>query len=314
MSNDNWEKSLLEKLAMEQFKESRRSRRWGIFFKSLAFLYVLVIIGLMLPDEFSNTKLEEEGVTAIVEIKGVISDATEASADNVIHGLRKAFKYEHTKGVILRINSPGGSPVQSSYIYNEIKRLKEKHKEMPVYVVVTDICASGGYFIAAAADKIYVNKSSIVGSIGVLMDGYGFVDTLKKVGAERRLLTAGEHKGLLDPFSPLNPDDQVHVQGLLDQLHEHFISAVKDGRGDRLKENEQLFSGLFWSGEKSIELGLADEYGSSSSVARDVIKAEKLKDFTKREDIFEKFAERMGASMANTLLKVGGLTDSINLR
>lgn len=238
---ENWEKSVIEKLAMEQIRESRRSRRWGIFFKSLAFLYVLAFLFLMIPDDFSDSKLTQDGVTAIVEIKGVISDESEASADNVISGLRDAFEYKHTKGVIIRINSPGGSPVQSSYIHDEINRLSKKYEDIPVYAVVTDICASGGYYIAAAADQIYVDKSSIVGSIGVLMDSYGFVETIDKLGVERRLLTAGEHKGILDPFSPVKEDEKQHVQGLLDELHQHFISAVKSGRGNRLKDDPAVF-------------------------------------------------------------------------
>ncbi len=305
---DGWEKTLLEKLAMEQLNESRRARRWGIFFKSLAFLYVLLFVGLLIPDDLSESKLGED-VTAIIEVKGVISDETEASADNVISALRDAFEYKHTKGIILRINSPGGSPVQSSYIHDEINRLSKEHEDIPVYAVVTDICASGGYYIAAAADQIYVDKSSIVGSIGVLMDGYGFVDTIDKLGVERRLMTAGEHKGILDPFSPVKTDEKEHVQEILDQLHQHFIQAVKAGRGNRLKDDEKIFSGLFWSGEKSIELGLADELGSSSYVAREVIKAETLKDFTKREDVFERFLEKLGASMSASLLKLTGFSN-----
>lgn len=222
---EGWERTLLEKLAMEQLNESRRARRWGIFFKSLAFLYVLAFIGLLVPDTLSESKIGED-VTAIIEVKGVISDETEASADNVISALRDAFEYKHTKGVILRINSPGGSPVQSSYIHDEINRLSKKHEDIPVYAVVTDICASGGYYIASAADQIYVDKSSIVGSIGVLMDGYGFVKTIDKLGVERRLMTAGEHKGILDPFSPVKEVEKQHVQGLLDKLHEHFINQI----------------------------------------------------------------------------------------
>lgn len=308
-----WEKQLLEKLALEQLKEYRRSRRWGIFFKLLAFLYVFVILGLMIPDEISDTSLGKD-VTAIVEVKGVISDDTEASADNVIGGLRKAFKDKHTKGVILRINSPGGSPVQAGYIHDEINRLRKLHEDIPVYAVVTDICASGGYYIAAAADKIYVDKASIVGSIGVLMDGYGFVGTIDKLGIERRLMTSGEHKGILDPFSPIKPEEKQHVQNILDELHTQFINAVKAGRGTRLKDDEQIFSGLFWSGEKSIELGLADALGSSSYVAREVVGAEDLKDFTKREDVFERLADRFGASMAKNFGLLTGLSDTPHLR
>lgn len=308
-----WERSVLEKLALEQINESRRARRWGIFFKSLAFLYVLVFIVMLISDDISDSKLGED-VTAIIEVKGIISDETEASADNVISALRDAFEYKHTKGVILRINSPGGSPVQSSYIHDEINRLSKKYEDIPVYAVVTDVCASGGYYIAAAADQIYVDKSSIVGSIGVLMNGYGFVETIDKLGVERRLMTAGEHKGIMDPFSPVKEFEKQHMQNLLDELHEDFIQAVKDGRGNRLKDDDKIFSGLFWSGEKSIELGLADEFGSSSYVAREVIKAETLKDFTKREDVFQRFAERLGAAMASTFLKISGFSEGFTIR
>jgi protease-4 len=312
--DENWAKSVLERLAMEQVRETRRARRWGIFFKSVFLLYLLVILALMLPDELPDATGSKDGHTAIIEIKGIISDETEASADNVISGLRDAFEDKNTKAVILRINSPGGSPVQSSYIHDEINRLSKKYEDIPVYAVVTDVCASGGYYIASAADQIYVDKSSVVGSIGVLMDGYGFVDTIDKIGVERRLMTAGEHKGILDPFSPVDPFEKQHVQGLLDNLHKHFINAVKDGRGNRLKENDQIFSGLFWSGEEAVELGLADEFGSSSYVAREVVGAEELKDFTKREDVFQKFAEQLGASMTKTFLKVTGMTPELSFK
>ncbi len=312
--DENWARTVLEKVALEQIRETRRARRWGIFFKSLFFLYLLVVVGLMLPDQLSDTGLDKDGHTAIIEVKGVISDDTEASADNVISGMRDAFEDSNTKAVILRINSPGGSPVQSAYIHDEINRLTKKYEEIPLYAVVTDMCASGGYYIASAAEQIYVDKSSIVGSIGVLMDGYGFVDTIEKLGVERRLMTAGEHKGVLDPFSPVNDYEQKHVQSILDNLHKHFIDAVKDGRGSRLKDDDEIFSGLFWSGEESIELGLADALGSSSYVAREIVGVETLKDFTKREDVFEKFAERLGASISNTFVKAAGLSGEISVK
>jgi protease-4 len=313
---ENWERSVLEKLAMAQISEARTARRWGIFFKSLAFLYLLTFLVLMIPDDFTGSQINEkkDGVTAIIEIQGIIADDAEASADNVISGLRDAFEYEHTKAVIVRINSPGGSPVQSSYIHDEIVRLSEKHEDIPVYAVVADICASGGYYIASAADQIYVNKSSIVGSIGVLMDSYGFVDSINKLGVERRLMTAGEHKGIMDPFSPVKEFEKNHLQNVLDELHLHFIDAVKTGRGNRLKDDGKIFSGLFWSGEKSIELGLADGLGSSSYVAREIVQAEKLKDFTRREDVFERFAERFGASISESILKMTGFSSGPSFR
>jgi len=226
----------------------------------------------------------------------------------LVSGLRRAFKDKNTAGVILRINSPGGSPVQSGYVYDEIKRLRKKYPDIKLYAVVTDICASGGYYIASAADEIYADKASIVGSIGVLMDGFGFVDTMKKVGVERRLLTAGKHKGILDPFSPLKPSEVKHVQRLLDSIHQQFIDAVKAGRGDRLADDPQLFSGLFWNGEEGLKLGLVDGLGSSSYVAREIIGEEKVVDYTARPNYFDRFAERIGATMANVLGENLGLT------
>jgi len=202
--------------------------------------------------------------------------------------------------VILRINSPGGSPVQSQTIYDEMKRLRKKYPEIPLYAVVEDICASGGYFVAAGADRIYVSKSSVVGSIGVLMNGFGFTGLMDKLGVERRLLTAGENKGMLDPFSPIDPKDKAHIQTMLGDIHQQFIGVVKEGRGKRLKESPEIFSGLIWTGQKSIDLGLADAIGSLESVARDVVKAEEIVDFTQKEGIAEKFARRFGAAAANT--------------
>ena len=316
--DENWAKSVLEKLALEQIRETRRARRWGIFFKSLLALYLLAIFGMFAADDLSDSSLKDEEHTAIIEVKGVISAETEASADNIISALRDAFEDEKTKGIILRINSPGGSPVQSSYIHDEINRLSKEYEAIPVYAVVADICASGGYYIAAAAEQIYVDKSSIVGSIGVLMDGYGFVDSIDKLGVERRLMTAGEHKGILDPFSPVDEFEKEHVQKLLDNLHKHFIAAVKEGRGSRLKENDKIFSGLFWSGEESVELGLADGFGSSSYVAREIIGAETLKDFTYREDVFTELAKNFGAKMASgfadSVQEVLGLKSELSVR
>lgn len=296
---DGWERELLEKLAMASIIEQRRSRRWGILFKLLTFTYLVILLLLWLPDSLTGdamTTTKEH--TALVEINGVIADDGDASADNVVTALRSAYKDKKTKGVVLRINSPGGSAVQAGYINDEIKRLKAKHPKIPVYAVVTDMAASGGYYIAVAADEIYVDKASIVGSIGVLMSTFGFERGMEKLGVERRLLTAGEHKGILDPFSPLKSEEKQHVQGMLDQVHRQFIQAVKDGRGERLKERDDIFSGLFWSGEESIKLGLADGLGSSSYVARELIGAENLVDYTRSEDLLERFAKRIGASAA----------------
>jgi protease-4 len=238
-----------------------------------------------------------------VELKGVIADTGDASADNIVGALRDAFSDKHTRGVILRINSPGGSPVQAGTINDEIARLRAKYPDVPLYAVVEDICASGGYYVAVAADKIYVDKASIVGSIGVLMDGFGFTGTLDKLGVERRLLTAGENKGFLDPFSPLVPSQRDYAKKMLGEIHQQFIDVVRKGRGTRLKESADTFSGLVWTGQRSIDLGLADALGSVDSVAREVIKAEAIVDFTPRENVVERFAKRFGAAMAESLVR-----------
>jgi len=310
-----WEKDLIQKLASASLNEQRRARRWGIFFKFLTFAYLVTLLVIWMPSTFLDTGLTPGGKhTAVVEVKGVIADDKEASADNIISSLRKAFEDTNTKGVILRVNSPGGSAVQSRYVYDEIRRLREKYPDTPLYAVVTDLCASGGYYMAVAADKIYVDKASIVGSIGVLMNSFGFVDAMEKLGVERRLITAGGHKGIMDPFSPVDSFDEQHVRGMLGRIHQQFIEAVREGRGDRLKENEEIFSGLFWTGEESIELGLADELGSSSYVAREVIEAEEIVDFTSEEDFMERFAKRIGAGAAASLSSFWGMNGNIQLR
>jgi protease-4 len=297
-SNDDWHRDLVNRLAFAAVDEQRRARRWSIFFKILLALYLLLILFLYMPTDWSDLSKASEKYTALVNLKGVISDSTEASADNVITGLRKAFEDENTAGVILRANSPGGSPVQSAYIYDEIKRLRELYPDTPLYAVVTDICASGCYYVVSAADQIYVDKSSIVGSIGVRMDSFGFVDTLEKLGIERRLYTAGKSKGFLDPFTPSKPSDVEHVKVLLESIHTNFIDSVKTGRGDRLKEDTELFTGLVWTGEESLSMGLVDELGSSGYVAREVIGEEEIVEFTEKPDLFERLSERIGTAMA----------------
>ena len=252
--------------------------------------------------------------TALIDLEGVISSNSAASADNLIPSLQAAFKDKGTQGVILRINSPGGSPVQSGYVNDEITRLRALYPKIPLYVVVEDVCASGGYYIAAAADKIYVNKASIVGSIGVLMDGFGFTGAMNKLGVERRLMTAGENKGFMDPFSPRNPKHETFTKGMLNEIHQQFISVVKQGRGKRLKDSPEIFSGLFWSGQKSIELGLADEIGSLESVARDVIKAENIVDFTKHDGFADRLAKRFGACVASAFPGFAAQTGGFVLR
>ena len=292
----NWEREILEKLAMSAIQEQRRSRHWGILFKTLTFLYLFVVLFLAMG-WFGSDGVSIKEHTALVDLQGVIA-SDQASADTVIASLQSAFDDKKTKGVILRINSPGGSPVQAGQIYDEIKRLRAKHPKVPLYAVVDDICASGGYYVAAGADKIFVDKASIVGSIGVLMDGFGFTETMHKLGVERRLLTAGENKGFLDPFSPVDPKQQVFAKQMLEEIHGQFIGIVRQGRGKRLKETPEMFSGLVWSGEKSIQLGLADSLGSVESVARDVIKAEDIVDYTQHEGLAERLAGRLGASVA----------------
>lgn len=294
-----WERGLLEKLVLESLREQRRRRRWGIFFKLIGLTWVGFAL-LMIWNVQHGDAEKAVGIgphTALVQLEGAIGVGAQASAEKIIAGLTAAFDDRNTKGVVLRINSPGGSPVQSGIINDEIIRLRAKHPAIPLYVVVEDICASGGYYVAVAADKIFVDKASIVGSIGVRMDGFGFTELMKKVGVERRLLTAGENKGFLDPFMPEEPQQVEHARSMLGEIHQQFIDVVRKGRGKRLKETPDMFSGLFWSGAKSIELGLADGYGTVNSVARDVIKAEEVRDFTESENIAERFAKRFGASV-----------------
>ncbi len=303
MAEGNWEREVVEKLATATLREQRRARRWGIFFKLLGFAYLTFILLLAL-DWRGEDRLTSGKHTALVEVVGVIDPKGDASADRVTTALQSAFKDKNTQGVVMRINSPGGSPVQAGIIYDEIRRLRGIHPNIPMYAVVEDICASGGYYIASAADKIYVDKASIVGSIGVIMDGWGFTGTMEKLGVERRVLTSGENKAFLDPFSPSDPNQKQHAQSMLDEIHRQFIDVVRKGRGKRLKESPELFSGLLWTGAKSIELGLSDGFGSLDYVAREVIKAEEIVDYTQKENIAERFAKRFGAAMAGVLAKV----------
>ncbi|HET7765260.1 MAG TPA: S49 family peptidase [Burkholderiales bacterium] len=303
MAEADWERGLIEKLAGAALKEQRRARRWGIFFKLLTFAYLTVIILLVLdwraPDSLAGGRH-----TALVDVVGVIDARGDSSADRVTEALQSAFKNKNTAGVILRINSPGGSPVQAGIIYDEIRRLRGLYPNIPMYAVVEDICASGGYYIASAADKIYVDKASIIGSIGVIMDGWGFTGTMEKLGVERRALVSGENKAFLDPFAPVDEKQKRHAQSMLDDIHKQFIDVVRKGRGKRLKETPDVFSGLMWTGDRSIELGLADGFGSVDYVAREVIKAEDVLDFTRKQDFTERFARRFGATLAGALSKV----------
>ncbi|MGR9114436.1 MAG: signal peptide peptidase SppA [Gammaproteobacteria bacterium] len=311
---EGWEREMIEKLAFAAVTEQRRARRWGVFFKLLMFVYLLAIFGVAMYPQFKEdfgVGDAGDGHTAVIDVVGVIAEDKEANADVIIQGLRDAVKDKNTKGIILHINSPGGSPVQSDYVYNEIRRLKKDHPELPVISVVSDICASGGYYIASAADKIYVNQASIIGSIGVVMNGFGFVDVLDKLGVERRLLTAGAHKAMLDPFSPTNEAETRHMQRLLNQVHSQFINAVRTGRGERLKENEEMFSGLVWTGKEGVELGLADDFGNDRFVAKTVIGAEKLVNFTPHERLLDRLAGKLGASFGQAL---GAFSEKMPLR
>lgn len=297
-----WERRLLEKLAMESLLEQRRRRRWGIFFKFLSFLFLGAVLYQALELGGTAESLTDgKSHTALVELNGVIREKSDASAERVMEALQNAFEDKGTVGVILRVNSPGGSPVQSGMIYDEIRRLRAKYPKIPLYAVVEDICASGGYYVASAADRIYVDKASIVGSIGVLMDGFGFVGAMEKLGVERRLLTAGENKGFLDPFSPQQPKQLERAKELLNDVHQQFIEAVRQGRGKRLKETPETFSGLMWTGARSVDLGLADGLGTMDSVARDVIKAEEVRDYTLKRSFAERFAGELGSQAATSL-------------
>jgi protease-4 len=297
---DNQEHGALERLLLAHLDEQRRSRRWSVFFKSLGFVWLFIVLGMVLTyegDDFASTGPH----TALVELDGEIGGERGMTADALIGALNGAFEDRHTRGVVLRINSPGGSPVQAGQVYDEMRRLRGKYPKIPLYVVVDDICASGGYYIAAAADRIFVDKASLVGSIGVLMDGFGFTEGMKKLGVERRLLTAGENKGFLDPFSPVDPRQESHARAMLGEVHDQFIRVVRQGRGKRLKETPEMFTGLIWSGTHSVELGLADALGSLDYVAREVIKAEEIVDFTPQEGLAERLARRIGNSMGEAM-------------
>ena len=298
-SHSNWQQKTIEKLLLSGLKEQQIARRWSIFFKALTFgyLFLLLIVALGV---FGGKNVAGPHA-ALIDINGVIEAGGEVNADAVISSLNDAYDSIGTKGIILRFNTPGGSPVQAGIINDEIMRQKKLHPKIPVYGVVEDICASGGYYIAVATDKIYVDKASIVGSIGVLMDGYGFTEVMKKVGVERRLMTAGENKAMLDPFSPVNPKHQALAQTMLNEVHEQFKNVVRKGRGARLKETPEIFSGLFWSGEQSIKLGLADALGSADYVAREVIKQDEIVDYTYQETMMDRFAKRLGAGVAKAV-------------
>lgn len=297
----SWERQTLEKLAFAMVEEQKAARRWRSFWRFVLLLTIGAVVWLGMAQAPSSTPTSQPH-TALIDIKGEIGAEGDASAGNIIDSLRAAFEDAGAMAVILAIDSPGGSPVQAGLINDEIGRLKALHKK-PVYAVVGDTCASAAYYIAASADEIYVDKASIVGSIGVLMDGFGFTGLMEKVGVERRLLTAGSNKGFLDPFSPQTDKQREHALDMLNEIHQQFITVVKNGRGDRLKETPDMFSGLFWSGAQSIKMGLADGLGSVDYVARDIVKAEEIVDYTRRENVAERLAKRFGAAFAQATVK-----------
>ncbi|MDR2507335.1 MAG: S49 family peptidase [Candidatus Accumulibacter sp.] len=286
---------------MDSLKEQRARRRWGIFFRLAALVYFVALFVTFLDFSSPEKFVDGKRFTALIDLQGVIDAEGISSAVKINSALRSAFEDKGTAGIILRINSPGGSPVQSGIIYDEIRRLRKKHPKIPLYAVVEDLCASGGYYVASAADKIFVDKASIVGSIGVLMDGFGFTGAMEKLGVERRLLTAGANKGFLDPFSPQDERQQEHARKLLNEIHQQFITVVREGRGDRLKETPDLFSGLLWTGAQSVQIGLADDFGTVDSVARDLIKTKDIKDYSVKENLAERFAKRFGTEVSETL-------------
>ena len=300
-----------EQLARDMLRDRRSERRWRIFFR-LSWLLLAMAVAYAVFAARHRTVAPTGAHTALIEIHGEIAAGAEASAENLLPGIKSAFEDDNAKAVVLRINSPGGSPVQAGIINDEIRRMKALHKDKKVYAVVEETCASGAYYIAVAADEIYADKASIVGSIGVLMDGYGATGLMEKLGVERRLLTAGENKGIGDPFSPLSPKQRAFIQAMLDQIHQQFITVVKQGRGERLKQTPETFSGLFWNGEQALGMGLVDHLGNLDYVAREVVKAEEIIDYTPKENVAERLAKRFGAAIGAGVVKA--LQGSLTLR
>ncbi len=298
-----FEQDLVNGIAREFLAERRRARRWGIVFKLFGAGVVTILLVIFLSDgaDISGARLDGAEHTALIDIQGVIANSEPAGADHVTASLRAAYEDGKTAGIILRINSPGGSPVQAGYVNDEINRLKSEHPDIPVYAVIGDLCASGGYYIAVAADQIYADKASLVGSIGVVMGGFGFVDTLNKLGMERRVYHAGANKAFLDPFQPAQDEEVTHVNTLLDNVYQQFVETVKQGRGDRLSADERIFSGLIWTGEQSLALGLIDGLGNADYVARELIGAEDIVDFTYRDTLLEQFSKELGALFRNSV-------------
>jgi len=288
--------TLLRQVSVELLRDRRADRRWKLALRLGWFGLVLALVWAAVTQRGAHPNAPSGPHTALVEVRGEIALGTEANAENLVASLKSAFEDASAQAVVLRINSPGGSPVQAGIINDEIRRLKALHKKK-VYAVVEEMCASGAYYIAVAADEIYVDKASVVGSIGVLMDGFGFTGLMDKLGVERRLLTAGENKGMLDPFSPQSDKQTAYAKAMIGQIHQQFIKVVREGRGERLKETPDTFSGLFWNGEEAVKLGLADHFGNLDHVARDVVKAEEIIDYTTQENVAERLAKRFGASI-----------------
>lgn len=301
---------LLEKLLMSVQDENRKQRRWSIIFRSLTFIYLFALLFMFLPGRTGVAPPPTGDYTAVVSINGVIADGAEANADAIVTGLRDAFDASGTRAVLLRINSPGGSPVQSNFVYNEIRRLRDEYPDIKVYAAITDVGASGAYYIASAADEIYADPASIVGSIGVIMASFGFDEAIDKLGVDRRVMTAGENKALLDPFMPVDETQQVHVQKMLDTIHVQFINAVKAGRGERLdaEAHPEVFSGLFWTGEEALALGLIDGLKSPGQVAREVIGYEEMEDFTARRHPLDEFFRNFGMSVGTGIAESLGMS------
>src|SRR5215470_12535684 len=304
MAEEHWERGVIERLAEEGLREQRLARRWGILFKLLTFAFLFLALFVVVGALFEREASCAGKCTSVVDLRGELDTDELASAENVITGLQAAFKNKGTQGVILRINSPGGSPVQAGQINDEIRRLRGKYPDTPIYAVVEEVCASGAYYVAVATDKIYVDKASLIGSIGVIMDGFGFVGAMDKLGVERRALAAGDNKNFLDPFLPMTDEQRDYALKLLAEIHEQFIAAVKAGRGTRLKDSPELFSGLVWNGARSVDLGLADALGSVGYVAREVIKAEQVVDFTVQESLTERVARKFGTTLGRSLVGV----------
>lgn len=303
----HWERQTLQKVLMEHIVEQRRARRWGIFFKLLTISLVILFLVLMfsaLNKDLPQPVMSGQDHTALIDIRGEIMEEQHASADNIHSALKTAYDNKHVKGLILRINSPGGSPVQARHIYDDIAWFRAKRPNVKIYAVIEDVGASAGYLIATAADAIYADKTSLVGSIGVRMDSFGFVDLMQKVGVERRLYTAGKYKGALDPFSPKVPEEEAFIKEQLNLVHQAFIQNVKQGRGDRLKNDPDIYSGQFWVGERAQELGLIDGFADAYYVAREIVKAEDIIDYTTSTNLLDRLANRIGASVAQTMMRV----------